>query len=241
MDNLEITVLYDNCPYKKGLKLAWGFSCLVKGLEKTILFDVGGDGKIILENMRSLGINPKDIDVVVLSHDHWDHTGGLNSFLTANSGVAVYMLESFSNEVKSVVKLAGADLIETKHPVKICEHAYLTGEIRSIVNEQSLCVMTPGGQVLIAGCAHPDITLIARFATNQFQKEFLLAMGGFHLKKSSDIEIKSVISELKGMDLKYVSPCHCTGELATTLFGEAFGDKYIESGAGRVINITDLI
>lgn len=241
VDNLEITVLYDNYPYKKGLKIGWGYSCLVKGLEKTILFDVGGEGKILIDNMRNLGINPKDIDVVVLSHDHWDHTGGLNSFLTANSRVAVYMLKSFSPQTKSVVKMAGADLIETKYPVKICEHAYLTGEIRSIVNEQSLCIMTPEGQILIAGCAHPDITLIARFATSQFQKEFLLATGGFHLKGSTPVEIKSVISELKGINLKYASPSHCTGDQAIAMFSEAFGDKYIESGVGKVFNVKELI
>jgi len=241
MDKLEIIILYDSYLYNEDLQSGWGFSALVRGLEKTILFDVGGEGRILLENMRDMGIDPKDIDVVALSHDHWDHTGGLSRFLTANCNVTVYVLESFSDKTKSMIRLSGADLKEIKYPEKICKHAYLTGEIRSIVNEQSLSVMTPGGQVLITGCAHPDIALIARFATSQFQEDFLLTTGGFHLKGSTPIEIKSVISELKGMDLKYASPCHCSGDTAIAMFKEAFGDRYIKSGAGKVFDIEELI
>ena len=42
-ENLKLTIVYDNNAYKKGLKSAWGFSCLVQKEGKTVLFDVGGD------------------------------------------------------------------------------------------------------------------------------------------------------------------------------------------------------
>ena len=38
---IEITILYDNYPFSAGLKTDWGFSCIIKGTEKTILFDTG--------------------------------------------------------------------------------------------------------------------------------------------------------------------------------------------------------
>ena len=53
-----ITVIYDNNPYKEGLETGWGFSCVIKGLEKTILFDTGGDGQRLLANMKKLDIDP---------------------------------------------------------------------------------------------------------------------------------------------------------------------------------------
>ena len=58
--DLSITVSYDNNSYKGGLTTAWGFSCVIRGTEKTILFDTGGDGSILLTNMKELGINPKE-------------------------------------------------------------------------------------------------------------------------------------------------------------------------------------
>ena len=53
-----VTILYDNNRFDPQLKTAWGFSCLVLGLEKTILFDAGGDGYTLLDNMRQLGVEP---------------------------------------------------------------------------------------------------------------------------------------------------------------------------------------
>ena len=112
---LTVTIIYDNRVGAEGLKSAWGFACLVEGLEKTILFDTGGDGPTLLGNMAELGIKPRDVDVVVLSHAHWDHTGGLAAFLDVHSAVKVYLLESFPDEIgddsrrRSVVRWWGRE------------------------------------------------------------------------------------------------------------------------------------
>jgi len=42
-ENIVFTVVYENLPYKKGLKTNWGFACVISGTERTILFDTGGD------------------------------------------------------------------------------------------------------------------------------------------------------------------------------------------------------
>ena len=52
---VEITVLFNNVPQDPGIQTAHGFSCLIEGLSKTVLFDTGGDGHILLENMAKLG------------------------------------------------------------------------------------------------------------------------------------------------------------------------------------------
>jgi metal-dependent hydrolase (beta-lactamase superfamily II) len=52
--NLSITVVYDNNIYKKGLATSWGFACVVKRAEKTILFDTGGNSAVLLNNMHQL-------------------------------------------------------------------------------------------------------------------------------------------------------------------------------------------
>ena len=76
-EDLTITVVYNNVPYDSRLSTAWGISCFNGGLEKTILFDTGGNGQVLLANMEKTGIAPKEVEIVFLSHIHEDHAGGL--------------------------------------------------------------------------------------------------------------------------------------------------------------------
>jgi 7,8-dihydropterin-6-yl-methyl-4-(beta-D-ribofuranosyl)aminobenzene 5'-phosphate synthase len=74
---MKITILYDNTVFQSGLKPDWGFSCLVEAHNRTILFDTGSNGSILLENMKKLDIDPLSIDEVFISHSHFDHISGL--------------------------------------------------------------------------------------------------------------------------------------------------------------------
>jgi metal-dependent hydrolase (beta-lactamase superfamily II) len=55
----QITIVFDDYPFQAGLKTGHGFSCLVRGMEKMILFDTDGeDGEILLQNLHALNVNP---------------------------------------------------------------------------------------------------------------------------------------------------------------------------------------
>jgi 7,8-dihydropterin-6-yl-methyl-4-(beta-D-ribofuranosyl)aminobenzene 5'-phosphate synthase len=95
-----ITVVYDNNEYDPRLETNWGFSCVLKGPEKTILFDTGGNGKILLSNMNKLKLDPQEVEVVVLSHIHGDHVGGLDAFLGENPKVTVYSTGELGTWIK---------------------------------------------------------------------------------------------------------------------------------------------
>jgi 7,8-dihydropterin-6-yl-methyl-4-(beta-D-ribofuranosyl)aminobenzene 5'-phosphate synthase len=64
-----------------------GFSALVRiekgGRERTLLFDTGVSPTGMVENMRRLGIPPGDVEVIVLSHGHWDHVTGMEGLARA--------------------------------------------------------------------------------------------------------------------------------------------------------------
>ena len=77
IEKIRITVIYDNNPGMMGLEADWGFSCIIWGLDRTILFDTGQQPSILMSNMAKLGINPKQVELIVLSHEHGDHIGGL--------------------------------------------------------------------------------------------------------------------------------------------------------------------
>ena len=107
---VKITVIFNNLAYNTHLRTGWGFSCLVETAGHTFLFDAGGDGEILLSNMRELAVDPTTIDMVVLSHIHADHTGGLESFLQLNPKVTTYVPESFPASFQQAIKSCGADV-----------------------------------------------------------------------------------------------------------------------------------
>src|SRR5215472_5212474 len=84
------TILYDAFGNSEHLKKDWGFSVLLEYAGKKILFDTGNDSKIFAANARELGIDLKDLDFVVISHRHGDHTSGLSHLLKVNPRVKIY-------------------------------------------------------------------------------------------------------------------------------------------------------
>jgi len=238
--DLTITVVYDNNPYKEGLQTAWGFSCVITGPEKTILFDTGGDGSILLGNMEKSAVDPNSIDTVVLSHIHGDHTGGLDSFLRKNHDVTVYLPKSFPKKFKDNVLSLHPKLVEVEQSLKICDNVYSTGQLGRLIKEQSLIVRTDKGLIVITGCAHPGIVKIVNTAKDLLKDDILLVMGGFHLEWATKGKIEKIISAFKQMGVRYVGPSHCTGHKARTLFEKHFGTNYINVGAGKVITAVDL-
>ncbi len=69
-----------------------GLCYLIKIENKTILFDTGDQGIILLNNMNILNIDPKTIDMVVFSHGHWDHTFGIEALMYARGDAPVLNL-----------------------------------------------------------------------------------------------------------------------------------------------------
>ncbi|MCK4523693.1 MBL fold metallo-hydrolase, partial [candidate division WOR-3 bacterium] len=177
---LFIQILYDNIAYNENLISDWGFSCIINIGGKNILFDTGAKGDILLNNMNKLSIDPKSIDYVFISHDHWDHTGGLEEFLKINNNVKVFLLKSFSDKTKQIVKDNSTEIIEVENEQKIFENIFTTGDMIGEKHEQSLIIETNKGNIIIAGCAHPNIVNIIRKAKKLSDNDVLLVAGGFH-------------------------------------------------------------
>lgn len=212
---MKITLIYDNEAYKKDLEPDWGFSCLVE-VENAprILFDTGGNGRILLSNMKKLGIDPGSIDGVFISHSHFDHVGGLSDFLGVNKEVKLYAPQSFS------APQVGGGVISIREPQQIHENIYSTGEVSGI--EQSLAVKTEKGIVIIAGCSHPPMKLILE-AASRFGKLYGI-IGGLHGTRPESLD-----------GLKLICATHCTQYKKE--IKSRFPEGYIEGGAGKVIEI----
>jgi 7,8-dihydropterin-6-yl-methyl-4-(beta-D-ribofuranosyl)aminobenzene 5'-phosphate synthase len=84
------TILYDAFGNVENLKKDWGFSVFIEYSGKKILFDTGNNAKIFADNAKAMRIDLKDLDFVVISHRHGDHTSGLNYLLKVNPKVKIY-------------------------------------------------------------------------------------------------------------------------------------------------------
>jgi 7,8-dihydropterin-6-yl-methyl-4-(beta-D-ribofuranosyl)aminobenzene 5'-phosphate synthase len=233
---ITITVVYDNYPYQAGLGTAWGFAALVEYKDTLLLFDTGGSGPLLLSNLTALGYKPGDIGIVVLSHEHNDHTGGLQSLLSAGADPVIYIPPSFSNSFKNQYQNQ-FQLIEGRPGMKIAERIYTIGEMPGPPPEQALVIDTTQGLVVITGCAHPGVDKMILEAKRQYKEDIYLVLGGFHLGSASDSRVNAIIKEFQRLGVKYAAPCHCTGDRAIGMFRNAFGKDFLPVGVGAVIEI----
>jgi len=216
---MKIIITYNN-EANSGLKGSWGFSCLIEEDNKKIVFDTGCSGPDLLYNLKQLGYRIRDIDILILSHQHWDHTGGLFEVLESNKKIEVFVLKSFSENLKNEIRKR-AKLSEVEHEQKIIERIYTTGLIKNNPDEQSLILKTLKGIIVIVGCAHPGINKILEIA-KKYGKIYAM-IGGFH--DFSNFEILR--------DIKIIGACHCTKYKEE--IKERFPKQFKEMKAGDII------
>ena len=89
---VEILNLYDNFGSEEhGATLDWGFSTLVKYRGMTILFDGGSSAALLKRNAQALGVDLREVDMAVLSHNHYDHISGFDHLLAVNPDVKIFL------------------------------------------------------------------------------------------------------------------------------------------------------
>lgn len=231
---VTLSVVYDNSPYKEGLTADWGFGCLVKIGGLRILFDTGRDGRILLDNFRKLGERPEAVDVVVISHEHQDHTGGLPALLKVNPRAKVLVCDP-TPEILAVCKAANAAVIATEIPWKLFRGVYVTGALGTGPKEQALFIDTRAGLIVIAGCSHPGALRIVERVNSLLPKPILLFMGGFHATPATPEGLQQTAVRLRSLGVKGLAPCHCTDGAAKAVFRALFGRDYLRVGVGRTV------
>jgi len=213
---MRITIVYDNEARLPELRADHGFSCLVEcGDAPPLLFDTGARGRILKHNLSVLGIDLCRIGVVFISHDHSDHTGGLEEVLREAEHPAVFRPAS------SRMGVAAPDVTRVSEACQIGPGMFSTGELQGI--EQSLVVTTDEGSVVVVGCAHPGLGSILS-AASQFGS-VRAVIGGLH-----------GFREFALLDpLSLVCPCHCTVYKAE--IRRLFRGRCPDCGVGTVLEL----
>lgn len=102
---MEIITLIENKEGICGLQNEFGLSFLIKDENKTFIFDTGKTGEFI-KNADKLNINLKDVKDMVLSHSHFDHTGGIKTFTEkCNSDYTLHVNKTFFEEKHRITEV----------------------------------------------------------------------------------------------------------------------------------------
>lgn len=169
MQKRKVTVVVENTAGADGLIAEHGLCLWIETMEKQIIFDTG-QGGVLLDNARALRVPLEQAESVVLSHGHYDHTGGLDTVLQLSGSLSVYAHPSAfqpkfacndlgesrsigmpSKSKNSLRKLAG-NVVSTTGLTQIAEGLFVTGEIpRETAFED-----TGGPFYLDADCTTPD-------------------------------------------------------------------------------------
>ncbi|WP_462273142.1 MBL fold metallo-hydrolase [Methanohalophilus sp.] len=193
---MELTVVYDNNA-AEDFHAGWGFACLIQQENTTLLFDTGWNGPALLENLQKVGVKPSDIDILVLSHQHWDHIGGLSAILHNSDALEVYVPGAFSPNLKKEIA-RHAHLIEVTKSRQVCNGVFTTGQLGNHIKEQSLVLQSADGLYIITGCAHPGLREIIDNAAKMGHVTGVL--GGLH-----DFNDMAKLGQLS-----YIAAGHCT-------------------------------
>jgi 7,8-dihydropterin-6-yl-methyl-4-(beta-D-ribofuranosyl)aminobenzene 5'-phosphate synthase len=216
---MKLKILYDNTIFEigKGLKSDWGFSCIIETGNNNLLFDTGANPQILQNNMKILNLNPSDVDKIIISHEHWDHNGGLELFKPFSEKIELFRIVEKNNNLFSKT-------FEIRDVQEIDPYIITTGKLPGFpVDEQSLIIERNEGIYVIAGCSHSGVENIFRVA-KQFGKIIGL-IGGLH-----DFNNFALLEELK-----VICPTHCTSYKQK--IQELFPEKYSRGGVGKIISL----
>ncbi|MEN6537206.1 MAG: MBL fold metallo-hydrolase [Bryobacteraceae bacterium] len=214
---VQIDILYDNTSIRPDLEADWGFAALVSIGGHRVLLDTGANDGVFMKNLKAMGVDPASIEHLVISHEHGDHTGAVAQLSQLNPKMKVHRP------------------VLNQGPFQVVPGVYSTGALPGPAVEQALAVETPKGLVVITGCSHPGVVALVEAAEKQRNANSVrLLIGGYHLLKMDAGQIQGVIAGLKRLNVREAVATHCSGDLATKMFRDAFGPGP-GAGAGRHI------
>jgi len=235
---MKIRILFDKESTNEQLHCGWGMAYLVN---ECVLFDTGEKPEYLVNNIQALSLDISMIRDVVISHNHWDHRGGVWKLLEVNEAVVVRACTDFIDEFKEELKRHRVQPVTEDR--KISSHIYTTGCMEvvykdKVFKEQALIVETERGLTILCGCSHVSVLDIIKKTKELFpDRNIHFLAGGFHLMNREMRFIKYVVEEIKRQGVEKVGPAHCTGFEAVHVFKETYGKDCLDIKTGIIIEV----
>jgi len=226
-EDINIKILIENTAHTTGLKTEHGLSFWIEYGDKKLLFDTG-QSELIIYNAKTLDIDLAQTDAIILSHGHYDHTGGLSTVLGITSKKAKIYLHPAATEPKYSQKASGAKyigmfdsakkaiedclIIWTAIPAMIFPAMSVTGQVPRINDYEDV-----GGHFFIdENCQRPDELLDDQTLFMKSAKGLIVVFGCAHSGVVNTLDYiskltgeKNIYAAIGGMHLLNASPAVC--------------------------------
>lgn len=262
---------------------------------RNVLVDFGFTPEALVNNTTLLGIDPAELDALVLSHGHYDHFGGLTGFLRHNKDRLKAKLPfhiggeecfcsrewigpptkgNFGALDRKALEAAELAVTYAEAPSLVADHAFTTGQIGlqsfekllspstmtiglkdgigcypdKLTQEQRTKAFVPDlfshelaaayhlkgrGLVVLTSCSHRGVVnAIKQAQAASGVAKVHAVIGGFHLAPYKEDYVRQTIAALKEMDVDYVIPLHCTGEMFYEIAKVEMPGKLLRSYTG---------
>lgn len=239
MTTAKLTILVDDFNgAENGFVTSYGFSVLIEIDKRRILFDTGTNVKPLMKNLKEYGISNRDLNAIILSHNHYDHTDGLPGILKDNPDIPVYIhkdwdepasYKGFQVPQKNRVVVETGKKYKEQSPEILITPSHWAPDYGGVY-EHACFIKANEKYILLVGCCHPGLNqfLEDRTLLGISQDAPLYLIGGMHGFKFRDNEARELYPFVESLII-----CHCTADTRT--FRNQFGGKCHNGIVGQTI------
>jgi len=229
-------IVYDTSePDAPGLKPDFGYAVYIQADDKKILLDTGTDPDVMEHNLIVAGVDVNDLDMVVISHNHFDHAGGLERIRAINPGVPVYVPpdQAFSVDDVQVVE----DYLQVTSNVFVIR-GHTDVPTAGISDDLSVVLRGRPGPYVLSTCSHSGVGQIVDRASKVSGEDVHYFSGGARLVHRPEGDTQLVAEALDRRKVQVVSPSHCSlSHRVEKEFRKILGERVRGSRLGKKIEV----
>ncbi len=235
---VRVVVLVDDNVVSGKYKAVHGLSLYIEHENIYLLFDLDSNEKILQHNIENTDVNPELVDAAIISHAHASHVGGISLIGWYSPYLTVYIPYGSIQSLGKTAKAHGLKPVEVTDWINPWPNIYVSKPIHGPPWEHFLVIKTSRGLLVFSGCMHPGVNTVLDTITSYLNVHKIYAViGGFHLANApSKIVNDTVKTLIEKYDVEKIVPLHCSGKQFKELLQHDYPDRYVEAGAGSVID-----